>query len=223
MEFVNSLKKRDVEAAFQSIRENIERHKDELTALDSALGDGDLGITMCKGFRVICDSFGDSEAETDIGNFIKQMGFAMSDAVPSTMGTLLSMGIVKAGNAVTGKTEIGADDLPKMLGDAADAIARCGKTKRGDKTILDALYPALEELRKAVSQNCSLEDAARRAWDGARAGAESTKKMKSTIGKAAIYGDQSIGKQDPGATVAALIFEGIWNSVSSGSGSSQSF
>lgn len=207
---MTQLKKQDVILIFQSIRDNLEKHKDELTKLDSELGDGDLGLTMCKGFQIICNNIEQLKSESDIGVFIKRLGLAMSDAVPSTMGTLLSLGIMKAGNAVEGKQQIDVQDTAKMLSSAADAIAACGKTKRGDKTILDALYPALDKLQKKLAQDCSFQEAARATWDGAAAGAESTKKMKSTIGKAAIYGEQSIGKQDPGATVAVIIFEGIF-------------
>ena len=212
---MEALKKADIISIFRFIRDNMENHKDELTRLDSELGDGDLGLTMCKGFQVICNDCDQHKDETDIGAFIKLLGLAMSDAVPSTMGTLLSLGIIKSRKAVAGKQEIEAADTAKMLSAAADAISTCGKTRRGDKTILDALYPALDSLQAKLQQNCSLKEAIGAALDGAEAGAANTKNMKSTIGKAAVYGEQSIGKQDPGATVAVIILEGIFNFLNS--------
>lgn len=208
---MDSLNNENVAAILVSVKDRIKEKKQELTKLDSELGDGDLGLTMDKGFSAICSSLEKYKGEPDIGKFIKQLGFCMADAVPSTMGTLLSIGIIKAGGTVAGKPEITIEDLPDMLRSAADTISMRGKTKRGDKTILDAMYPALDEMQKAVSQKASFKNIFEAALSGARAGAESTKQMKSTIGKAAVYGDQSIGKQDPGATVMVHIFEGICN------------
>ncbi|MHB8065652.1 MAG: dihydroxyacetone kinase subunit L [Ruminiclostridium sp.] len=204
--------KKDIIDIFFLIFQKIKENKDELTRLDSELGDGDLGITMYDGFSAICDSFGKFENVKDMGILFKKIGFVMGETVPSTMGTLLSIGLVKAGDVVKDKEVITLEDTPLMLSNVIAAMVQRGKAKnRGDKTILDALYPALTELENAVKAKSSLREAFENASSGAKAGVEATKLMKSTVGKAAIYGDQSIGKQDPGATVAMYIFEGIAN------------
>ena len=212
MEYID---KKDLFGIFTSIRDVIRINRDELIRLDSELGDGDLGLTMVKGFDSIVENLGNYADETDIGKLLKKAGFIMSDAVPSTMGTFLSIAILKSGDAVKGKDKIEPADMPVMLRNAIDAMVQRGKAKkRGDKTILDALFPALDELEAALSAGKPIKDAVGAAYTGAKRGTEETKKMKSTVGKAAVYQEQSIGKQDPGATVGMYIFEGIYKYLS---------
>lgn len=204
------LGKKDVVGIFSSVRDKIRENKAELIRLDSELGDGDLGLTMDKGFTEVVDNFSNLEKESNLGIFFKKAGLAMAKAVPSTMGTFLSLGLIKAGDAIMGKESITLEDAVEMLKAAIGIMVQKGKAKkRGDKTILDAFFPALDELEKACARKETLAAAFAMASEGAKKGAESTKLMKSTTGKAAIYGEKSIGKQDPGATVGMFIFEGI--------------
>jgi dihydroxyacetone kinase-like protein len=127
------------------------------------------------------------------------------------MGTLVATGIMKSSEAIKSEDRIAAEDIPEMLKKAIVGIEQRGKAKRGDKTLLDALYPALEASEVAVSEGKSLRAIVEAAYSGSKTGVESTKQMKSTWGKAAVYGDKSIGKQDPGATAVMYVFEGIVN------------
>jgi dihydroxyacetone kinase-like protein len=206
---MEKLCRRDIEGIFLEIRKVITRNKDMLISLDSAVGDGDLGLTMEKGFSKICDNMISIELAAGIGIFLKKSGFAMAGAAPSTMGTLVATGIMKAGDAVREKEFIELADFPGMLREAIEGIEQRGKAKRGEKTLLDSLYPALEALDTAVKEGRGFSEACLAAYDGAKKGVESTKSMKAVHGKAAVYGEKSLGKQDPGATAGMLIFDGI--------------
>ena len=201
----------DIIEIFKEIKTVIDDKKEELLRLDSVMGDGDLGLTMEAGFTKICDNFIKLEGESNISNFLKKSGFAMAGAAPSTMGTLVATGIMKSGDPVKDKEYIELEDLPKMLMCAISSIEMRGKAKRGEKTLLDSLYPALEEMEKSIKVGGSFATVIEAAYGGTKQGVQDTKALKSVHGKAAIYGEKSIGKQDPGATAVMFIFQGINN------------
>lgn len=206
---MNELNKNDVIEIFKAIHANVSTNRDYLIKLDSELGDGDLGLTMEAGFCKICETVDSLRDEKDLGVFIKKLGFAMAGAVPSTMGTLMASAIMKSGEAVAGKEVITAEDLPQMALFGIAGMERRAKGRRGDKTILDALYPAYEAMDKAVKENKSMNEVLQAGYEGAKKGLEETKLMKSALGKAAVFGDKTVGKQDPGATVAVIVYEAI--------------
>lgn len=209
------IQKDDVVSIFKAVSASMAEGAGRLTELDSVLGDGDLGLTMQTGFRTICEFAEANRASLDLAGLIAQAGFAMAEKVPSTMGTLVSIGIVKAGKAAQGRDSIDAATTSAMLKAAADGIAARGKAKRGEKTILDALYPASEAFDAALSAGKGLAECSAAASVAASEAAEATAKLKSVYGKAAVYGEGSIGKQDPGATAAAFILKGISGWLSS--------
>lgn len=202
--------KSDLIGIFYEIRNLIVEQKGELLRLDSVMGDGDLGLTMEAGFEKICENFCKLESENDIGIFLKKSGFAMAAAAPSTMGTLMATAIMKSGDAVKGKQCIEKSDIHMMIKNAIEGIEQRGKAKRGEKTILDSFYPAYEGSVQAIDEDKSLLEVFRMAYEGARKGVENTKTMQSVHGKAAVYREKTIGKQDPGATAGMYVFEGIY-------------
>jgi len=208
---MESINKSDLTGILNKIKAQMVEKKEELIKLDSVMGDGDLGITMEKGFVAICENIGSLEQETDIGLFLKKSGFAMASAAPSTMGTLVATAIMKAGDAVRGKQYIEKSDIPLMLSNAISGIEQRGKAKRGEKTILDSLYPAYEACSSAVKENKPLQEVFWTAYEGAKQGVRDTETMQSVHGKAAVYREKTIGRQDPGATVGMYIFKGIYN------------
>ena len=203
---MDRIDKRDVIGIFNEIRKVFSNQKEELLKLDSAIGDGDLGLTMEAGFAKICENFSNLEAETDIGIFLKKSGFSMAAAAPSTMGTLIATAIMKSGDAVKGKTCINKQDIPSMIKSAIAGIAQ-----RGEKTILDSLYAAYESCESAVGRDLSLTEVFSLTYEGAKQGVEDTKAMQSVHGKAAVYREKTIGRQDPGATAGMYIFKGIYD------------
>lgn len=184
--------------------------KDELIALDGSMGDGDLGLTMSKGFHAVHDEFDAITAdETDMGKIFMKLGMKMNSVVPSTMGTLIATCFLKAAPAAKGKTVLTLTDLALMGRGAVTGVMERGQTKIGDKTMLDALNPAVEALESAAAAKDTLALAHQRAYKAAIQGVENTKSMQSVHGRAAYYSEQSIGRQDPGATAVMYIFRGL--------------
>jgi dihydroxyacetone kinase-like protein len=134
------------------------------------------------------------------------------------MGTLLATGLLRAGQAVLGRAGLDLAGLAQMLEAFVEGISARGKAKPGDKTILDSLYPALEALRGACEQQLSLVDGVAAAYQAAVQGLAATKEMVSQHGKAACFGERTLGRQDPGATVGAYICEALLATVQDGEG-----
>jgi dihydroxyacetone kinase-like protein len=207
---METIKKAELKKILESITATMEKAKEELIALDALVGDGDLGLTMCKGFQAIRAEF-DKIDEPDMGKLIMKLGMKMNSEVPSTMGTLVSICFVKAGTKAKGKTELNLADLVEMGRAALQGVMERGQSKVGDKTMLDALNPAVEALAAASEARKSLAEAQEAAYQAAAEGTQKTKAMKSVHGRAAYYSEKSIGRQDPGATAMMYIIKGIAN------------
>ncbi|MCY6369145.1 dihydroxyacetone kinase subunit DhaL [Clostridium ganghwense] len=210
---MNRFDKQDVFNIFNEIKNKFIDKKEELINLDSAIGDGDLGLTMEKGFTKICSEIPSLEGENRVGIIMKKLGFAMANTVPSTMGTLIATTIMKSGDVVKTEEVIEKEHIINMVRASITGVEQRGKAKRGDKTILDALYPALEEGEKALNENKDIKEVLKELYKGSKKGLEETKDMESMHGKAAAFWEKSIGSQDPGATVIMYIFEAIYEYV----------
>ena len=209
---VDIIRKEELTQILDVIVEVMEGAKDELIELDGAMGDGDLGLTMVKGFSAVAEEIRTID-ETDMGKIMMKLGMKMNSTVPSTMGTLVSICFLKAAPAAKGKTELTLVDMVAMGKGAVAGVMDRGKSKPGDKTMLDALHPAVEALSKAVEAGDSLADAWQKAYEAARDGVEQTKSMQSVHGRAAYYQEKSIGRQDPGATAMMYIVSGVAKAV----------
>jgi dihydroxyacetone kinase-like protein len=185
--------------------------KDELTALDAALGDGDLGRTVERGFKAIKDDLSAHDPhETDLGKLYFKLGKTFSNAAASSFGALFGTALMKGGMALKGKSEMQAADLADAMQAALDALMERGKAKVGDKTMLDAIHPAIQAIRALHTPDApppSIAAALRAAADAALAGAEQTKTMQSQIGRASWQGERSIGQLDGGARAIALMLD----------------
>lgn len=195
----------------KSIVNQINDDKGLLTELDASSGDGDLGVTMAKGFKSIYEEM-DNIKSDDMGMIFMKLGIKMNETVPSTMGTLISICLLKSAKEVKGLKEIGTAEIAKMSKAAVDGICEKGKVKVGERTMLDALYPVSESLEKSSKEKVTLEETFERAFKAAECGAEETKKLKPVHGRAAYYADKITGKPDSGAVAVMSIFNGIKNS-----------
>ncbi len=181
----------------------LKEHIDELRDLDAALGDGDLGVTAELGANAMA-AFLDMNSESDIGKMLVQLGMHINRANPSTFGTLLASAFMGAGKSAQTKSELTAADL-LVMGDAAvDAIKRLGKAGAGDKTMLDALIPAVEAFRKALAAGHDLSQALDAASQASEGGSNSTAAMKAKFGRVSWRPDGGVGMKDGGA--AAMDF-----------------
>lgn len=203
-----SLLTHDVIEIFTQISDEIARNRDFLIELDGAMGDGDLGLTMSEGFSKVCEGIVDL-GESLPGEVIGKAGFIMARSVPSTMGTLMATALMAAGKRAAGRPELTVSDLAVMGRAAVEGIMQRGKAAIGDKTILDTIGPAVAVMETLHAEQASLEAVLEQAFQAAVQGVEATRSMKSVHGRAAWYGEKSIGKQDPGATVGMIVFQAL--------------
>ena len=196
--------------AVSSISILMTENKDYLVELDAQNGDGDLGLSMSAGYSAV-DAFLAGCDETNLGKLLMQCSGVFNEAAPSSLGTITSFGMMGMARALKGKTEATLEEATEALEAGVRTIMEKAGGKPGEKTILDSLCPAVEALKDNISSGskAAYEAAAK----AAAAGSESTKQMRSVHGRAAYYGDKSIGVLDGGSVVGKLIFEGIRNSI----------
>lgn len=188
------------------ISRTMDENRERLIELDSVAGDGDLGLTMTKGFRAAYDTAKDS-GETDAGRLLYNAGKAMSGAAPSTMGTLMALGLMQGGKVLKGKTELAGGDIADFFAAYEEAVMTRGKAKLGEKTFLDGFDPGVKALKSALDSGASLAGATKKAAEAAEEGFKAAKSMLAVHGKPAIKGEASREMDDPGACVAALIMQ----------------
>ncbi len=186
--------------------------KDQLTELDATIGDGDLGVTMTAGFNAVKENLG-SANPSNPQEVLKIAGKAFAEKAASTFGTLVATMFMRAGEAVKGKDSIGGTEFALMLRAAAEGVQKRGKAKLGEKTVLDALFPAVEAAERATASFQGLSQCVDEALGGARKGAEDTVKMRSQAGRASWFGDRTIGVKDPGAAALVIMLDSVAKSV----------
>lgn len=194
----------EVPELFASVGRVFVEKKEELCEMDARLGDGDLGLTMSKGYAALPDLMR-AEAEAaggDIGKMVMKAGMKMSSLVPSTMGFLMSTGVMEGGKALKGKTELDGAGLADYLVGFAAGIQKRGKCEAGQRTIYDAVLPAAEAAKACVAADpaASLQAVIAAAVDAAKAGVDATCDMVPVFGKAAVHAAQCVGVPDQGAT-----------------------
>ncbi|AWE43022.1 dihydroxyacetone kinase subunit L [Actinobaculum sp. 313] len=194
---------------FAVVAQNMADHEETLREMDAALGDGDLGITMRKGFAALAESVGTYEGN-DCGEMLMKGGMAMAGAVPSTMGTLMASALMQAGRGLRGQGAIDAAGLATLLEGLRDGVAKRGKCQEGDCTLLDVLAPAARSARAKVDdEDGGLTEVAQAARAGASEGLEATKGMVPRFGKAAVFGDKAVGLVDQGGQASVYLIEGL--------------
>jgi dihydroxyacetone kinase-like protein len=190
--------------ALHAVCREVQERKDELCALDAALGDGDHGVSMAKAFGAADSRLGIVTSQ-DIGVILQEVGKTLLTAVGGAMGPLFGTAFIEAGKVSAGQTTITPDLVARMLDAAVQGVVRRGRAQPGDKTMLDALEPAARAARLAVDKGCEAVTAARAAAEAAEAGAQATREMVARVGRASRLGERTIGHQDPGATSVAII------------------
>jgi dihydroxyacetone kinase-like protein len=190
----------DLISILKKVAADLPTHVEELRSLDALLGDGDLGVTVNLMSKAIGDYLASPEAE-DMGKLLVGLGMRINKANPSTFGTLITMGFMGAGKAIMGKQEVNIDDLISMGKNAVAGIQKMGKAEVGEKTLLDALVPAVTTFELEIKKGTAYEAALKASVASAKQGMEATTSMKAKHGRASWHQDQSLGVQDAGATV----------------------
>ena len=183
-----------------------------LTALDQAIGDGDHGTNMKRGFTAIVESLEAGRPEGDgelavAGARLRTAGRTLISTVGGAAGPLYGTALMRAGGSVAAAAEgtTSTDALVAALEAAIGGISSLGKATAGEKTMLDALMPGLEAGRLAAAAGADPVAVTSAIADAAEAGATATIPMLATKGRASYLGERSIGHQDPGATSSALL------------------
>ena len=195
---------------FGGVADIFTEKKDELCEMDAQMGDGDLGLTMHKGYSALPDLIRENAEPGDIGKTLRKSGMKMASVVPSTMGTLMSSGVMEGGKALKGKSEIGPAELSTYLTAFAAGIQKRGKCALGDRTILDAVDAGAKKAAAAVEAGAAdLETVINAAVEGAAEGVEATKEMTPKFGKAAVFAAKAIGTPDQGAVAGKYMIMGL--------------
>lgn len=186
----------------------INQQSDALTALDAAIGDGDHGRNMDRGFTAVLAALDEANPETP-GDVLRETGRALIAKVGGAAGPLYGTAFRRAGKSLGTEANIGPLELGTALQAAVDGVRELGKATEGDKTMVDALIPAVIDYQNAVAEGASLIDATRAAATAAERGAGSTVPMQARKGRASYLGPRSVGHEDPGAASSALIMRAL--------------
>ena len=196
----------------KNISEIMSTNKEKLIAMDSVVGDGDLGLTMSDGFSAAYEAVKDGSI-TDAGRLLFSAGKAMASKVPSTMGSLMAAGLKEAGKALKGKDSLDLPDIIQIFISYEEGVANLGGAKIGEKTFLDGIHPANEAMKTSLQKGDSLQTISEKAAAAALAGFESTTSLLAVHGRAATRGELSRKLEDPGAYVAYLIMLAFKDSI----------
>ena len=192
-----------IKTAVTKIAQLMEESADELNAADGLLGDGDLGITMVRGFREIIevrDSLPD-----DVGMALFQCAKAFTKSSGSSYGTLLATGLMSVAKKKKGQQEIQVEEISALLDDALDAMKQRGKAELGDKTVLDVIA-ASSQAAKDQSDGSSVLKAIN---DAVTSTIDEFRSRQSKIGRARIFSEKSIGLDDPGMLAFRKMIEAL--------------
>jgi dihydroxyacetone kinase-like protein len=199
-----------LEAAAASLHEQ----RDYLTQLDAAIGDADHGTNMDRGFTAVVEKLGEVDGPVPPGRLLTTAGGTLVSTVGGASGPLWGTALRRAGRALGEADEFGSDELASALDAALDGVVELGAAREGEKTMVDALAPAVRTLRERLDGGASLADAVQSAFEAGEDGMRATVPLQATKGRASYLGERSIGHQDPGATSTALILGALARTVS---------
>ena len=185
----------------------IEEHAATLTKLDSAIGDGDHGTNMNRGFKAAVQRLDGLEGDQDFGSVFKAIGMALIGKVGGASGPLYGSLFLGMGKELGSETEVEDERLAAALRAGYDSVVARGKAQLEDKTMLDAWHPALGALDAALAEGRELGPALDEAVEAAEAGMKATIPMIARKGRASYLGERSRDHQDPGATSTHLILQ----------------
>ncbi|MDJ0715047.1 MAG: dihydroxyacetone kinase subunit DhaL [Prochloraceae cyanobacterium] len=189
-----------------------EEKKDYLTELDAAIGDADHGINMNRGFQKVKQQLANI-GDKDIESILKTVSMTLISSVGGASGPLYGTFFLRASMAVKGKPELTAEDMAALLQSGLDGVVQRGKAKLGDKTIVDAIAPAVDAFKQAIAAGSTTVEGLKNAVAAAEEGMINTIPMVAKKGRASYLGERSAGHQDPGATSSYLMLKALLDIV----------
>jgi phosphoenolpyruvate---glycerone phosphotransferase subunit DhaL len=198
----------DVEAVVHTIADTAVANEKYFGDLDAVVGDGDFGYSMARGFELVLSGWDDFD-RTDIGTFLKKVAIVITSRIGGTSGPIWGTAFLRAGSTAGAVSALDGDQIVAMLRAAAEGIKARGKSDLGDKTLLDALVPAVDTIEREVKAGRPAAEVLRAAAVTARDRAEATTEMLAKRGRASYTGERSIGTLDAGAVAVAVMFEAL--------------
>jgi dihydroxyacetone kinase-like protein len=181
-------------------------NRDYLIQLNSETGDADHGANMDRGFRAVIARMPEISHQ-DIGTIFKTVGMTLQSTIGGAAGPLYGTFFLQAGRKAAGKMELNLNDWYTALEAALDGVVMRGNAEPGDKTMVDALFPAVSALKQATEENIPLQQALIQSAEAAKLGMEQTTQLVARKGRASYLRERSAGHQDPGATSMFLILK----------------
>lgn len=183
-------------------------NKEYLTELDSAIGDADHGANMHRGFQAVLAKTPGME-DMDIGTIFKTVGMTLLSTVGGAGGPLYASFFIQAGSKLAGKLEMSLDDWAEALDAATIGVINRGKASLGDKTMIDALSPAVDALKASAAEGANVSEGLARCAKAAEEGMIATIPLVARKGRASYLGERSANHQDPGATSSFLLLDTV--------------
>ena len=206
------VRKEQIMQWLQTFTAEIEQNKDYLTELDAALGDGDYGSNMDRGFKKVMTQL-PSFADKDISSILKAVSMTLISTIGGASGPLYGTFFLRASTAVAGKQELTEEDMLGMLQAGLDGVLQRGKAQLRDKTMVDALSPSVAAFEQAVGEGKGMLEAMQQAVVAAEQGMKDTTLMIAKKGRASYLGERSVGHQDPGATSCYLMLKSLLDTI----------
>jgi len=197
------------------IEASVRVERDHLVQLDAAIGDGDHGTNMTRGFEAVVQALG-ADNGSPPGRLLIIAGRTLVSTVGGASGPLWGSALRAGGRVLGDQTTFDGAQLTEVLAAALASVKDLGTAALGDKTMVDALEPAVDTLRARVADGETLDRALEDAAQAAEAGMRATIPMQARKGRASYLGERSVGHQDPGATSTALIIRALQRAVTSG-------
>ncbi len=193
--------------------EIIRLKSDELSHLDAAIGDGDHGITMLRAMEKMGEVMS-SQPDGDFANLLSEIGWALMNIDGGATGPLYGSIFLGMSDATAGATTLDGAGFATMFESGLKSLEQQTKARVGDKTLMDALIPAVQALRLAADQGEPISEMLKSAAEAARKGSESTSLIPARYGRAKYQGDRTIGHPDPGSVSMAYVFQGFRDGLS---------
>lgn len=199
----------------RSLASTLHDERDFLTQLDAAIGDADHGVNMDRGFAAVLAKF-DGDVPFAPGAVLEVVGTTLVLSVGGAAGPLYGSAIREMGRTLGPAETFDGEVLLRLLRAALEEIQRLGAAVLGDKTMVDALVPAIDGLEHGLRAGDAVRDALARARAGADEGARATVPLQARKGRASYLGSRSVGHQDPGATSTALLIAAFERAAAEG-------
>lgn len=195
-------------AAIRAVAATVAEHRVELTHLDREIGDGDHGENLARGFTAVLTKL-ESAEPADPAAVLKLVATTLISTVGGAAGPLFGTGFLRAATSLGDAAELDGSAVATALTAARDGVVARGKAESGDKTMVDALTPAVNAAKQAAAGGASVAQVLVAAADAATAGAAETVPMQARKGRASYLGERSIGHQDPGATSTGYLLQAL--------------